>query len=359
MSDKTTPTPMPYITTKVKGAVSRGIKSAYIDEGKNLIFVLTDNSEINVGNISAEASAINNAQIKALDGMFRKCAFIGDISAEYEAFRKAFEITTVEPDTPIVPDTPEVTLTGITATYSGGDVAVGTALTDLTGITVTANYSDGSTANVTGYTLSGEIVEGSNTITVSYGGKTATFTVIGIVAEVTSLRGVQLPIVPHDFTTNENWQYSANSGNLATAIGSARYLYLGRVFTGTVYLRNVCHSPFSDNTAYMHLVAEDYITNQTAVAEKLTATEEIKQFDSKYLKVVASDGSYEYTTDTTGGNGIGFVRLQKFVIPEGKYAVISAPNGGETVNNTKNIDGWFTAFFENPIDNITITEVHE
>lgn len=76
-----------------------------------------------------------------------------------------------------------VTLQSISATYSGSDVAVGTALTDLTDITVTAHYSDGSTANVTDYTLSGEIAEGSNTITVSYGSKTTTFTVTGV-AEV-------------------------------------------------------------------------------------------------------------------------------------------------------------------------------
>lgn len=74
----------------------------------------------------------------------------------------------------------EKTLISISATYSGGDVAVGTAVTDLTGIVVTATYSDGSTAEVTGYALSGTIVEGSNTITVSYNGKTDTFTVTGI-----------------------------------------------------------------------------------------------------------------------------------------------------------------------------------
>lgn len=73
-----------------------------------------------------------------------------------------------------------VTLQSISATYTGGEVATGTALTDLTGITVTATYSDGSTKNVTGYTLSGEILECENTITVSYGGKTTTFTVTGI-----------------------------------------------------------------------------------------------------------------------------------------------------------------------------------
>lgn len=77
-------------------------------------------------------------------------------------------------------DEPEVTLSSITVTYTGGDVAVGTALTDLTGITVTGHYSDGSTSEITGYTLSGEIMEGSNTITVSYSGLTTTFTVTGI-----------------------------------------------------------------------------------------------------------------------------------------------------------------------------------
>lgn len=74
----------------------------------------------------------------------------------------------------------QVTLSSISATYNGGNVAVGTSVNSLTGITVTGTYSDGSTSGITGYTLSGEIVEGSNTITVSYGGKTTTFTVIGV-----------------------------------------------------------------------------------------------------------------------------------------------------------------------------------
>ena len=77
-------------------------------------------------------------------------------------------------------DTTEKTLTSISATYSGGSVPVGTAVSALTGIVVTAHYSDGSTATVTGYTLSGSIAEGSNTITVSYGGKATTITVEGV-----------------------------------------------------------------------------------------------------------------------------------------------------------------------------------
>ena len=92
-------------------------------------------------------------------------------------------MTQVMFDVPDEPDVPEVTLARISATSSGGDVAVGTALNDLTGIVVTAMYSDGSTETVTGYTLSGEIGEGENIIAVTYDGKTATFTVTGIEEE--------------------------------------------------------------------------------------------------------------------------------------------------------------------------------
>lgn len=120
-----------------------------------------------------QTSGLTTAQVNALDGMFKVCAFIkADISAEYNAFCTAFGIEAA-------------TITGISATYSGGNVAVGTAVTDLTGIVVTANYSDGSKRTVTGYTLSGTIAEGSNTITVTYEGMTTTFTVTGVAEEVT------------------------------------------------------------------------------------------------------------------------------------------------------------------------------
>ena len=72
------------------------------------------------------------------------------------------------------------TLSSISATYAGGNVPIGTELTALTGITVTATYSDGTKSVVTGYNLSGTIAEGTNTITVTYEDKTTTFTVTGV-----------------------------------------------------------------------------------------------------------------------------------------------------------------------------------
>lgn len=45
-------------------------------------------------------------------------------------------------------------------------------------LTVIAHYDDGTSATVTAYTLSGALTERTSTITVSYGGKTATFDVV-------------------------------------------------------------------------------------------------------------------------------------------------------------------------------------
>lgn len=116
-----------------------------------------------------QTSGLTTAQVNALDGMFKVCAFTkADVSAEYTAFKTAFGISEV------------VTLSSISVTYDGGDVAVGTAVTALDGVVVTAIYSDGSTEIATGYTISGTIAEGQNTVTVTYQGKTATFTVTGV-----------------------------------------------------------------------------------------------------------------------------------------------------------------------------------
>ncbi len=76
----------------------------------------------------------------------------------------------------------DVTIVSISAVYSGGEVPAGTALSALLlSLAVTASWSDGSLSFVDGYELTGSdpIVEGENVITVSYGGVTDTFTVMG------------------------------------------------------------------------------------------------------------------------------------------------------------------------------------
>lgn len=113
-------------------------------------------------------------QISALDGMFKICAYTQNANEAYTHFKTAFGIT--DPDGP-GDDTK--TLTDITVVYSGGNVTAGTDVNELSGIVVTAHYDDGSTEVVTDYTLSGTIAEGSNVVTVNYGGMTATFEVVG------------------------------------------------------------------------------------------------------------------------------------------------------------------------------------
>lgn len=103
----------------------------------------------------------------------------------YAGFTTTFSVT-VEAAAP--------TLTGLTATYTGGTVAAGTTLAQLTEV-VKATYSDGSTSAAltkgTDYTLSGTLTAGqANTVTVTgagtYAGFTTSFSVTVEAAAVTS-----------------------------------------------------------------------------------------------------------------------------------------------------------------------------
>lgn len=78
------------------------------------------------------------------------------------------------------------TLESITATFnSSASITTDNVLDDLRPyLTVRALYNDGTTETVSNYTLSGNLNVGTNTITVTYSGKTATFTVNVTEAEV-------------------------------------------------------------------------------------------------------------------------------------------------------------------------------
>lgn len=181
---------------------------------------------------------LTTAQISALDGLFRLVKYEETVNpaGAYAAFCDAFGITAK-------------VLERISAAYTGGEVAVGTALHALTGIVITAHYSDGTTAVVTGYTLSGEIDEGSNTITVTYGGKTATITVVGVAAGEAPdapLYGRFWP--PMNKITNwsnpqwadvDNYGYTANSGQYIDAGFPAGVCVRLDGLQGAVYIRTL------------------------------------------------------------------------------------------------------------------------
>lgn len=85
--------------------------------------------------------------------------------------------TPVDP-TPDEPTQP--TLTSISVTWSADSADVGTNPSTLIS-SVKANYSDGTSQNVTGYTVSPSVlVEGANTVTVTYQGESATKSITGI-----------------------------------------------------------------------------------------------------------------------------------------------------------------------------------
>lgn len=110
----------------------------------------------------------------------------------------------------------EVALSRISVTYTGGDVAIGTALSDLTGIAVTAYYANGVTKPVTDYTLSGTIAEGSNIITVSYGGKTATFTVTGVAESTDGKIQLSTLDIADGILKSDGSVFSTNNGHHVT-----------------------------------------------------------------------------------------------------------------------------------------------
>lgn len=183
-----------------------------------------------IGNL--QTSGLTTAQVEALDGMFKVCAFIkDDVSAQYDAFKTAFGIS----DSGGGEET-EATLISISATYSGGDVVAGTAVTELTGIVVTAHYSDGSTATVHEYTLSGEIAKGENTITVTYGGMTTTFSVIGAAESSGGSEEAGsgwTDGVPYTLELIEN-EYVETNGEIKSYSGWSRTDYLGCYGVSTI-----------------------------------------------------------------------------------------------------------------------------
>ena len=196
-------------------------------------------------------SGITEEHSNTLWALIQKMAFTEQVTdEELNAFKTTWGITDTESggdsgSEEDIPTTPTVTLSSIEATYSGGDVTVGTELTDLVdNIVVTAKYSDGTSQTVIGYELSGSIVEGSNIITVTYQGKTTTFVVVGIVesggdeplytfesvenVEVASLQNVQMGALTvsngnHIKFVNTNlnaeyskWFFNMNVSSLAT-----------------------------------------------------------------------------------------------------------------------------------------------
>ena len=66
-----------YVLSAKQGAVLKG---------------MIDDLSATINNLPSGGSGLTQAQIAALDGMFKKCEFTGDATAEYTAFKQAFGI---------------------------------------------------------------------------------------------------------------------------------------------------------------------------------------------------------------------------------------------------------------------------
>ena len=97
---------------------------------------------------------------------------------DFKVYNYAWSETEI--NTYLTEDHYSATIQSITATFTQGSAVIYTdsSLNSLKQyLVVTANYSDGTTQIVPGSTLSGTLTAGTSTITASYGGKTATFSV--------------------------------------------------------------------------------------------------------------------------------------------------------------------------------------
>lgn len=129
--------------------------------GAEIADVKTDLDELIHG-----GGGVTDAIKSALLTIAQKVAYVDDQGQTYyDALYDAFY--------------PPAELVSISAVYTqGGTVYDTDSLDDLkSDLVVTAHYDDQTTATVTTYTLSGTLTEGTSTITVSYNGKTATFSV--------------------------------------------------------------------------------------------------------------------------------------------------------------------------------------
>lgn len=131
---------------------------------------LNGESVVDAINSSGSGSGLTESIKTALLACFEKVAWIDEDGQDYyDALYDA-----------LYPPAPPATLTSITCVYTQSGVVYDTDTLDSlkSDLVVTAHYDNGTSQVVATYTLSGTLAEGTSTITVSYGGKTTTFTVI-------------------------------------------------------------------------------------------------------------------------------------------------------------------------------------
>ena len=191
-----------------------------------------------------------------------------------------------------------VTVTGITADYNQGSTIVypNTPLDNLkTGLTVTAAYSNGTTATVSDYILTGDLTVGTRTITANYGGQTAEFVVeVSPMTLYSAAVTVTFPATgetPVTAASSEDAGYTTSAVTWTRADGAA----MDAVFQGGTQYR--AEVTLAANAGYVFAPAPSF----TAEINGLTASPS----DNTGSQVTAS-----YTFDATSAAAVTGISVQ-------------------------------------------------
>ncbi len=217
---------------------------------------------------------------------------------------------------------PPADLVSISAVYSGGDVYNTATLDSLkSNLVVTAHYDDSSTETVSSYTLSGTIATGSQTITVTYGGKTTTFSITviewltgitatytqsGTVYDTASLDDLKADLVvtaTYADSTSETITDYTLSGTLTEGTSTITVAYGGKTATFNV---TVTHQA---QTVTIKFIDETYVdatlmkTNGTTGAVGYGNYIELDYVDGMYIQTVFQPGWTAYKPMVKYENG--------------------------------------------------------
>ena len=226
-------------------------------------------------------------------------------------------------------------VTSITAVFDQSGVMITTdnTLNDLKQyLTVTASYSDGTTEEVTGYTLSGTLASGTSTITVTYSGKTATFdvTVVGWTLEWDYTDGA-LP-------SSDEWTTNDTGGNHTVSFESGK----GIKWVGASWGWSLTPKNYTTTTEGILEIVANIVTFSTGFAIRATLADasswliafltqagvKINSSSAEPISGITLSTNTDYTLRVERTANNGKVYLNGTLIYDGVVA-----SGGET-NNT-------------------------
>lgn len=202
---------------------------------------------------------------------------------------------------------PPASLASITAVYTQSGTVYDTDSLDSlkSDLVVTAHYSDSTTGVVTGYTLSGTLAAGTSTITISYGGKTTTFTVTVSHEAVYTRQVAQVGayITTGKYASNpdsavNNWNYDLYSINNVKA-GDVINLVVG--WNESVYTGNEKRHIATTAGAKPNITNGTFVKHGTSYGEiPVTINED---YETLYVNIMnTNNGGYmQYCTWTREG----------------------------------------------------------